>query len=114
MATTSGRLRATWDNNPVARSIVVSTLGLLLIGVVIAMLTGAMLRKEADKLALDRVNSDMHVAWLVVGGKDTAYSLRDGVLFAGTQPLADRHAAVDKISDLVGAADTIFQGDLRV
>lgn len=114
MATSLGRLRATWDNSPVARSILVSTLVLLLIGLIVAMLTGAMLRREADKLALDRVNSDMRVAWLVIGGKEADYSLRDGVLFAGTRPLGARHVAVDKISDLVGAAATIFQGDLRV
>ncbi len=75
----------------------------------VTMLMGAMLRREADKLALDRVNSDMRVAWLVIGGNGTAYALRHGVLFAET-----RHATVDKISDFVEAAATIIQRDFRV
>ena len=33
MAMSLGRLRETWDNNPVARSVFVSSIGLLLIGV---------------------------------------------------------------------------------
>ncbi|QJE74520.1 hypothetical protein HHL28_16905 [Aerophototrophica crusticola] len=93
---------------------VAARLALLITGALV-ILTGAILATNAwllasyqSELARDRQDSNMRVAWEVLGGYGSGFALKDGALFLGEIPLADFHEPVDMVKKLVGGTATIF------
>ncbi|MDR3435195.1 cache domain-containing protein [Telmatospirillum sp.] len=72
------------------------------------------LRAAMERQALERQNVNMAVAWDVLRGQGSDFSVHDGKLLAGTTQLNNNDAVVDHIRDLVGGTATIFLGDQRI
>ncbi len=57
----------------------------------------------------------MHVfEYILQGTQGRAFSIRDGALFIGNDPVKGNTMYVDRMKDLTGSVATIFQGDVRV
>ncbi|RFC61962.1 methyl-accepting chemotaxis protein, partial [Fulvimarina endophytica] len=69
---------------------------------------------DGQQRASERMETNMRVAWEVLGGYGNSYRLADGRIYAGLQPLNDFEVAVDRINELVGGTATVFMGDTRV
>ncbi|WP_116090914.1 cache domain-containing protein [Sphingomonas crusticola] len=107
-------LPAMWRNNPIVRGIGLSFLSVLLVGLIVSIVTGHMLHRNAEKAALERVDADMRVAWDVLRQKGAAFRVEKGSLMAGGFRLNGNNEVVDKIKRLVASATTVFQGDERI
>ncbi|MDQ0391157.1 response regulator [Labrys monachus] len=100
--------------SPLTRSILLTLLGVVVLGIIVTVITSILLDNIAKDSALERVNSNMRVAWEVVSAKGKTFSVDNGKLKAGDFSLNDNFEVVDKIKDLVGGTATIFMGDTRV
>lgn len=69
---------------------------------------------SAKVQGMERLDTNMRVAWSVLDGLGKDRSVRDGSLHAGQVALNDNIDAVDRITALVGGVATIFQGDVRI
>ncbi|MEN3791148.1 methyl-accepting chemotaxis protein [Fulvimarina sp. MAC3] len=72
------------------------------------------LDQSAEDQAIARQETNMRVAWNVLGNIGTNYTLRNGKMYADGTVLNDNTAMVDTVKDLVGGTATIFMGDTRV
>ncbi|HUD93114.1 methyl-accepting chemotaxis protein [Sphingobium sp.] len=79
-------------------------------------LTGAriLLVDSAQVQGMERLDTNMRVAWSILDGLGKERSVRDGNMIAGNVILNDNDEAVDRITTLVGGSATIFQGDTRI
>jgi methyl-accepting chemotaxis protein len=69
---------------------------------------------DAEERAIERQETNMRVAWDVVGRYGRDFRMNGDILYAGATPLNGRHEAVDRIKSLVGGTATIFAGDTRI
>ena len=74
----------------------------------------ALLGADAERRALERQETNMRVAWQVLGTLGTDFALKDGKLVVGNTVLDGNFVPVDRIRELVGGMATIFKGDERV
>ncbi|MTJ84298.1 MAG: methyl-accepting chemotaxis protein [Telmatospirillum sp.] len=88
--------------------------GLLILSTLLTGLTVVEVQNGMERQAIERQASNMAVAWDVLKAKGTAFTIRDGNLYAGDTLLNGNEALVDHIHDLVGGAATIFIKDVRV
>jgi len=96
------------------KSIVLTIGALLVLSVLIITVTSWMVRGFAERQGLERLDTNMKVAWQVVGELGDSFAIRDGQIVIGDVVLNDNVAPVDTIRDLVGGTATVFQGDTRV
>jgi PAS domain S-box-containing protein len=108
------RVREAWSNSVIARSMAMSFTGVVLVGLLVSILTSVLLHRNADAVALDRVNADMRVAWDVLGSGEGMFSVENGALMIGGHRLNGDYEMVDKMSNLIGGVATIFMGDVRI
>ncbi|WP_168196851.1 methyl-accepting chemotaxis protein [Brevundimonas sp. M20] len=91
---------------------VIAALGLLtcaLVGVAAVLLT-----MDATESAAERQETNMRVAWEVLGDYGDGFSVQGDTLMAGETPLNGFTEPVDRIKTLVGGTATVFMGDMRV
>jgi methyl-accepting chemotaxis protein len=88
--------------------------GILLLGVCITVVAKSVLERGAADAALERVDTNMRVAWDAVRAHGTSFSIRDGKLYVGDHVLNGDDATVDKVKKLVDGTCTIFMKDERV
>jgi methyl-accepting chemotaxis protein len=93
---------------------IMSVSGILLLGVCVTSVAWYVLEAGATKAALERVETNMRVAWEVLRANGKTFSSVDGKLLADGHILNDDVATVDKVKSLVGGTCTIFLNDLRV
>jgi methyl-accepting chemotaxis protein len=93
---------------------ILSVTGILLLGVCVTSVAWYVLEAGATKAALERVETNMRVAWEVLRASGKNFSSVDGKFLADGHVLNDDVATVDKVKSLVGGTCTIFLGDLRV
>ncbi|ABD88292.1 methyl-accepting chemotaxis protein [Rhodopseudomonas palustris] len=97
-----------------ARIVLLSVSGILALGVCVTSVAKYVLERGASDAALERVETNMRVAWDVLHAHGGNYSISDGKLKVGGHVLNDDVAAVDKVKALVGGTCTIFMKDQRV
>ncbi|WP_049975927.1 methyl-accepting chemotaxis protein [Azospirillum sp. B506] len=68
----------------------------------------------AERMAMERQETNMRVAWDVLNQYGQAFDVRDGKLYAGDRALNDVFEPVDRVKRLVGGTATLFMGDRRV
>jgi len=108
------RIRAAWRHSTLARSMTLSFLGVLVVGLTVTSITAYILHRNAQQAALERVSIDMRVAWNVLLQKGKPLTADNGVMKAGDFVLNGNNEVVDTVRDLVGGTATVFMGDTRV
>ncbi|GAB2920275.1 hypothetical protein GCM10027093_68750 [Paraburkholderia jirisanensis] len=108
------RIRAAWRHSTLVRSMTLSFLGVLVVGLTVTSITAYILHRNAQQAALERVSIDMRVAWNVLQQKGKPISVDNGVMKAGDFVLNGNNEVVDTVRDLVGGTATVFMGDTRV
>ena len=72
------------------------------------------LERGASEAALERIDTNMRVAWDALRAHGSKFSIRDGKLYADEHVLNGDVAIVDKVKNLVGGTATIFMKDQRI
>ncbi|MEC5292498.1 methyl-accepting chemotaxis protein, partial [Aurantimonas sp. C2-3-R2] len=72
------------------------------------------LREDGARRAAERQESNMRVAWEVLGAYGDSFRREGDSFYVGQQQLNDFSESVDKIKALVGGTATVFMGDKRV
>ena len=93
---------------------ILSASGILLLGVCLTGVAWYVLQVGATKSALERVDTNMRVAWDVVRANGATFTSVAGKLLADGHVLNDDITTVDKVKSLVGGTCTIFLDDLRI
>ena len=96
------------------KTIVLTVGALVLLGGLIIATTAWMVRQCAERQGLERLDTNMRVAWEVVGSHGDGFSIVDGRMMVGDVVLNDFYAPVDTVQKLVGGTATVFQGDTRI
>jgi methyl-accepting chemotaxis protein len=91
-----------------------SVVGIVLLGTCLTGVAWYVLQAAAAKSALERVDTNMRVAWDVLRANGSGFTSVEGKLLAGSHFLNNDEASVDKVKSLVGGTCTIFVDDLRV
>ncbi|WP_454016518.1 methyl-accepting chemotaxis protein [Azospirillum sp. Marseille-Q6669] len=73
-----------------------------------------LLSRYAERMAVERQETNMRVAWDVLNQYGRDISVRDGTLYAGDRALNGFFEPVDRVKTLVGGTATLFMGDTRV
>ncbi|WP_247894049.1 methyl-accepting chemotaxis protein [Azospirillum endophyticum] len=73
-----------------------------------------LLTRYADRVAMERQETNMRVAWDVLNQYGRAFDAHDGALYAGDRALNGFFEPVDRVKRLVGGTATLFMGDRRV
>ena len=88
--------------------------GLLMLAFATFGVNELLLTRYAERVAVERQETNMRVAWDVLNQYGQAFDMRDGTLYAGDRALNDFFEPVDRVKRLVGGTATLFMGDLRV
>ncbi len=88
-----------------------STLFCILITLIITLVT---LQDAASSDERRKLDSNLRVAWQLIGVPPADVRVVNGRLQAGNQVLAGNDALVDRVQDLVGGVATIFSGTTRI
>ncbi|QTC92465.1 methyl-accepting chemotaxis protein [Brevundimonas goettingensis] len=88
--------------------------GLAALGILLTVTTSWLMTEDAMARAAERQESNMRVAWDVLGQYGTDFDVAGGRMTVGSTALNDFFAPVDKIKTLVGGTATIFMGDTRI
>ncbi|NUB15546.1 HAMP domain-containing protein, partial [Azospirillum brasilense] len=73
-----------------------------------------LLSRYAERMAVERQETNMRVAWDVLNQYGRDISVRDGALYVGDRALNGFFEPVDRVKALVGGTATLFMGDTRV
>lgn len=103
-----------WSLGLVPRIILLSVLGVLLLGATVTAVAWKVLADAATDAALERVETNIRVAWDTVKANGTTFGLIDDKLTVGDRVLNGDFSTVDKIKSLVGGTATIFMNDQRI
>src|SRR5690606_26606452 len=81
-----------------------------------ALLTAAfiLMTNEAKARAVDAEETNMKVAWAILGGYGQGFSVQGDKLLAGNTVLNANNGPVDRIKELVDGTASVFLGDVRV
>ncbi len=88
--------------------------GILALGICVTSVAWYVLDRGASRAATERVETNLRVAWEVLGSKGKDFSIADGKLLRNGQVLNGDTAIVDKVKSLVGGTCTIFMNDTRI
>ncbi|QAY76626.1 methyl-accepting chemotaxis protein [Sphingosinicella sp. BN140058] len=89
-------------------------LALIALSLVSFFATTHFLYADAEERAIERQETNMRVAWDVLGQYGRDLRLDGETLYAGNVALNGRYEAVDRIKQLVGGTATIFALDTRI
>jgi methyl-accepting chemotaxis protein len=98
----------------VPRIVVLVATAISLLALAIVGLIDIQLAQAADEAALERVESNIRVAWEVLHEHGQNLAVRDGKLMVGNVVLNDDTDLVDRVKQLVGGTCTIFMGEVRI
>ncbi|CAA7615507.1 methyl-accepting chemotaxis protein [Magnetospirillum sp. SS-4] len=98
----------------VPRIMALAVFGVLVLGVCVTLLTRVLLYSGAADTAMERVDTNMRVAWDALRAKGSEFSLKDGKILAGDHVINGNYEVVDKVKALVGGTATVFMGDTRI
>ena len=96
------------------RIMILTASGILMLGMCLTAVAWYVLQAGATKAAIERVDTNMRVAWDAVRAKGGNFTSIDGKLLVDGHVLNGDEATVDKVKSLVGGTCTIFLGDLRI
>ena len=88
--------------------------GLAVLGILLTVTTTWLMTQDAMARAAERQESNMRVAWNVLGRYGTDFDVQNGRMTIGSTTLNDFFAPVDTVKTLVGGTATIFMGDTRI
>jgi methyl-accepting chemotaxis protein len=88
--------------------------GLTVLAVLLIVATSWLMTADAKSRAVERQEANMRVAWNVLEGYGTGYSLSGDRMMVGRTVLNGFFEPVDKIKTLVGGTATVFMSDTRV
>ena len=88
--------------------------GLVLLACATFAVNESLLSRYAERMAVERQETNMRVAWDVLGQYGRDVSVRDGTLYVGDRVLNNFFEPVDRVKALVGGTATLFMGDTRV
>ncbi len=96
------------------RIMILSVMGILLLGTCLTAVAWYVLQAAATKSAMERVDANMRVAWNVLRANGSDFTSVDGKLLVGSHILNNDEASVDTVKGLVGGTCTVFADDLRI
>ncbi|MGV3577815.1 methyl-accepting chemotaxis protein [Brevundimonas sp.] len=88
--------------------------GLAVLGVLLTATTTWLMTNDAVARAEERQESNMRVAWNVLGQYGAGFSVEGDRMTVGQTTLNDFFEPVDTIKTLVGGTATVFMGDTRI
>ncbi|NYT39570.1 cache domain-containing protein [Sphingomonas sp. R-74633] len=108
-------MRQRLANLPLAtKTMIITISSLLLLAIATFVLSDHVLTADAERVAADRQETNMRVAWKVLHDQGDGFRAEGGDLYVGTHKLNGWDAPVDEIKTLVGGTATIFAGDTRI
>jgi methyl-accepting chemotaxis protein len=108
-------MRQRLANLPLATKTTIITISsLLLLALATYVLSDRVLTADAERMAAERQETNMRVAWKVLRDQGDGFRAEGGDLYVGTHKLNGWDAPVDEIKQLVGGTATIFAGDTRI
>ncbi|WP_448206908.1 methyl-accepting chemotaxis protein [Azospirillum sp. sgz302134] len=97
-----------------AKTVALCVGGLVLLAAATFGVNEVLLTGYAERMAMERQETNMRVAWDVLRQYGRDFDARDGRLLAGDRALNDLFEPVDRVKQLVGGTATVFMGDTRV
>ena len=88
--------------------------GLAVLAVLLTATTSWLMTNDAMARAAERQESNMRVAWDVLGQYGAGFQVQGDRMTVGQTGLNDFFEPVDKIKTLVGGTATVFMGDTRI
>ena len=108
-------MRQRLANLPLATKTTIITISsLLLLALATYVLSDRVLTADAERMAAERQETNMRVAWKVLRDQGDGFRAEGGDLYVGARKLNGWDAPVDEIKQLVGGTATIFAGDTRI
>jgi len=89
-------------------------LGLAILAVVLAGIVDAVFHNYAERLAAERLETNMRVAWDVTRGYGKDVRVDGGSLYVGDKKINDFNELPDHVAGVVGGVATVFMGDTRI
>lgn len=96
------------------KTIALTVGALIVLGALVILSTSWMVRQYAERQGLERLDTNMRVAWEVIGSYGDRFSVSGDRMLVGEVVLNDFYEPVDTIQKLVGGTATVFQGDRRI
>lgn len=87
---------------------------ILISTICIAFIGSKLLKEEMRRLATERQEANIRVAWEMLKQTGSDFQIIGNELYAGEKRLNGANSIVDTINSLVGGTATIFMGDTRV
>ena len=103
-----------WRITSVGQLVSVGLLALVLADAATIVTATNILRANVKDRAMDRLESNMQVAWRLLHDLGPTVRIEDGRMVGGTTVLNGNFAFVDDLQQLVGGVATVFQGDRRI
>ncbi|MBB4097276.1 methyl-accepting chemotaxis protein [Sphingomonas kyeonggiensis] len=108
-------MRQQLANLPLATKTTIITISsLLLLALATYVLSDRVLTADAERMAAERQETNMRVAWKVLRDQGDGFRAEGGDLYVGAHKLNGWTQPVDEIKTLVGGTATIFAGDTRI
>jgi len=108
-------MRQRLANLPLATKTTIITISsLLLLALATYVLSDRVLTADAERMAAERQETNMRVAWKVLRDQGDGFRAEGGDLYVGAHKLNGWTQPVDEIKTLVGGTATIFAGDTRI
>jgi len=108
-------MRQRLANLPLATKTTIITISsLLLLALATYVLSDRVLTADAERMAAERQETNMRVAWKVLRDQGDGFRAEGGDLYVGAHKLNGWTQPVDEIKTLVGGTATIFAGETRI
>ncbi|MFS2112301.1 cache domain-containing protein [Sphingomonas sp. Sphisp140] len=108
-------MRERLANLPLAtKTMIITIASLLLLALATYVLSDRVLTADAERMAAERQETNMRVAWKVLRDQGDGFRAEGGDLYVGSHKLNGWTQPVDEIKTLVGGTATIFAGDTRI
>jgi len=89
-------------------------LGLAVLAAVLAGIVDAVFHNYAERLAAERLETNMRVAWDVTRGYGKDFRVDGGALYIGDKKINDLNELPDHVAGIAGGVATVFMGDTRI
>jgi len=108
-------MRQRLANLPLAtKTMIITIASLLLLALATYVVSDRVLTADAERMAAERQETNMRVAWKVLRDQGDGFRAEGGDLYVGSHKLNGWTQPVDEIKALVGGTATIFAGDTRI
>jgi methyl-accepting chemotaxis protein len=108
-------MRQRLTNLPIAtKTTIITIASLVMLALATFVLSDRVVTADAERMAAERQETNMRVAWKVLRDQGASFRADGGDLYAGTHKLNGWTQPVDEIKQLVGGTATVFAGDTRI